>query len=188
MESKVEFNPKAIAYNDKATNMIVSGFYDPDSLEKSLAYFDSAVAIDPAYYHAYLNKANAYIQLDELSQAIASMDQALAIKPDFAEVVMGQAGLYDALGDTTTGRQHYEEALELYRQRWQSTHHYFSDTLHILLLKTLLDTTYRDKALLIADKLEAKASSEEDSISIAYFRELLPVAHRDSIAVQYREK
>jgi CHAT domain-containing protein/Flp pilus assembly protein TadD len=52
----------------------------------AIASFDKALAIQPDYHHAWINRGVALVKLGRFEEAIASYDKALAIKPENYQV------------------------------------------------------------------------------------------------------
>jgi TolB-like protein/Flp pilus assembly protein TadD len=94
---------------------------DPPSLRKALAFYEQAVALDPAFALAWarIGSANALLYSNsvptpELAQrSRQAAEKAIALAPDRAEGHQAMASMYRSQGDFEHALQEYKRALEL---------------------------------------------------------------------------
>ena len=96
------------AINERGSVLVEMKNYDA-----ALASFDKALAIQPQYAPAYLNKGNLYGALKRYDEAFAAYDKALGIEPRFPDVWLGRGNISRAL-------KRNDEALASYDMRSRS--------------------------------------------------------------------
>jgi len=91
-----------------------------ESLDRAIAFFEAAIALDPAYARAHLHLGIAldlkgdYLGIPELSErAVAAIDRALARRPDWAEAWRNRGSALISLGRADEALAAFERALAL---------------------------------------------------------------------------
>ena len=102
-------------YPNNATihNLLGSGFFQFNEIEKSLYHYKKAIQLEPKNYLILNNLGNVFIDLNEYQKAIELINSALSIRSDFAEGynTLGLA-LYKS-GDTDGSVINFQRAIEL---------------------------------------------------------------------------
>ena len=104
------------------------------SFQESLAHYNRAVEIDPAFFEARCNRGDLLARLGELPAAAADYKLALEIEPDDAAVQLGFGKMLAAEGDFAGAIPHYRQLARLIPgaaqphvllgQCYASSHHY----------------------------------------------------------------
>lgn len=71
----------------------------PGHYDQAIKQLDVALDIDPASWHAYLQRGLARQNLNQLEQALADFEHALALKPDAVEALTARAEVFRQKGD-----------------------------------------------------------------------------------------
>ena len=53
----------------------------PDRRNEALEAYDKAIAINPKYYEAWINKGNCFVRIRKYKEAVDAYDKAIEIKP-----------------------------------------------------------------------------------------------------------
>jgi tetratricopeptide (TPR) repeat protein len=110
--NKMNYNPKAIALNNKAAEYLKFQNYD-----SALLNLDKAIAVDSSYYIAYSNKSAVYCTLKDYKKALIETKKVLVIKPDLAEAWVIAGMLSDKIGDTLNAPAFYKTSIEIFERR-----------------------------------------------------------------------
>lgn len=86
-------------------------------LDGALPDFNQALALDPTYVDAYVNRSMLHNRLQNPEAALADADQALDLAPDMAEAYTSRGVAHLALGDPEAARTDWEKAAELFQQQ-----------------------------------------------------------------------
>jgi tetratricopeptide (TPR) repeat protein len=112
----MNYNPKAIALNNKAADYLKFQNYD-----SALFNLDKAIAVDSSYYIAYSNKSVVYCTLKDYKRALIETKKVLVIKPDLAESWVIADMLSDKIGDTLNATIFYKISIEIFERRIADT-------------------------------------------------------------------
>ena len=155
--------------NPNAQDLYLQGRYywnkrTPESLNKALAYFHQAIAIDPNYAEAYVGLADCYNLLREYAvmpeaeaypQAIAAAKKAIALDDSLADAHNSLAfGTFYWLFDAPTAEREFRRALSL-NPNFPLAHHWYA---------TFLMTLGRNKEALEQIELAQQLDSSSRSI------------------------
>ncbi|NJK64547.1 MAG: tetratricopeptide repeat protein [Synechococcaceae cyanobacterium SM2_3_1] len=86
-------------------------------LEGALPDFNQALALDPTYADAYVNRSMLHNRLQNPEAALADAAQALELAPDMAEAYTSRGVAHLALGDPDAAEADWEKAAELFQQQ-----------------------------------------------------------------------
>jgi len=81
----------------------------------AISYFDAAIAAEPRYVSAHLNRANALQSSDRPREAISSFDNVCALDPEHYEAHRALGFLWLALGERGRALDHFARTYELRR-------------------------------------------------------------------------
>jgi hypothetical protein len=108
-----------IAYVNRGTLL----FQEMGQLDRAVADFDKAIAlnpsnlrvyVNPSYYHAaYLNRGLVFERKGLLQRAMEDMDNALALHPDYFDAYFSRAQLFEKTGQVDKAIADYERATAL---------------------------------------------------------------------------
>jgi Flp pilus assembly protein TadD len=87
--------------------------YQLKRLEEALASYDRALAVQPAYAVALLNRGGVLVELKRFDEALVSYEQALAIQPDHAEALCNRGIVLNELKQPQAALASYDRALAL---------------------------------------------------------------------------
>lgn len=76
-EKAIRMEPTEVTYTGRAMDLIEAGAY-----ERAIADLNEALRINAKYFHAYLNRGDAYLKMREFAKAEADYRAALEIRPD----------------------------------------------------------------------------------------------------------
>lgn len=79
--------------------------------ERALAYYQSAMALDPTFSDAYLNIGSALHDLKRFADALAVYDKALASRPGWGEALFNRGNTLMALDSYVDAIQSYNDSL-----------------------------------------------------------------------------
>lgn len=94
---------------NKGTSLITLGRYD-----EALAFFDSALKVEPGYIDAYYRKALSLIGLGKYKEACANFENYLKINPRDAEVLMHKGCLLNLSGRRDEALTCFDQALSIH--------------------------------------------------------------------------
>lgn len=94
---------------NKGTSLITLGRYD-----EALAYFDSALKVEPGYIDAYYRKALALIGLGKYKEACVNFENYLNINPRDAEVLLHKGCLLNLSGRRDEALTCFDQALSIH--------------------------------------------------------------------------
>jgi tetratricopeptide (TPR) repeat protein len=87
--------------------------FNLSDLDRAIADFDKAIALNPNLAEAYYNRGTAYGRKGDLEQAIADLDKAIALKPDLAEAYNNRGIAYNNKGQFDRAIADYDKAIAL---------------------------------------------------------------------------
>ena len=82
-------------------------------------HLDKAIALNPSYTKAYLNKSVVFMQQKQFDESIAVLNTLLQAKPDLAMVFAQRGFVYKAKGDTQHAIEDFKKYLELTKDKKQ---------------------------------------------------------------------
>jgi tetratricopeptide (TPR) repeat protein len=82
-------------------------------VDRAIADYTKAIAIDQKYSNAYNNRGLAYYRKSEVDRAIADYDKAIAIDPKYAYAYNGRGAAYQKKGEVDRAIADYRKALEI---------------------------------------------------------------------------
>jgi len=102
-------------YSEAATARYMEGQSDIASgnYSEAVAAFDAAIALEPEYYEAWNEKADAYNRNEQFNEALAASDKALAINPDYVNGWINRGYILYNLGRQSDELSAYESALAI---------------------------------------------------------------------------
>ncbi len=100
--------PTAETCNESGIALLDSGHFDA-----ALAVFDRAIAIDPAFAPAYVNRGNAQSDLNRFEAALESYEQAIMLGPESADIYIHRGNALSALKRHESALDSYERAITL---------------------------------------------------------------------------
>ncbi|MFQ5750972.1 MAG: tetratricopeptide repeat protein, partial [bacterium] len=87
--------------------------YNTEDCQKKITYFTKALAIEPTFLPAYINRGVCYDNLEQYENAIQDYSEALNIKPGYALVYNYRGMSYNSLGKFEAAMQDYNKALKI---------------------------------------------------------------------------
>ena len=81
--------------------------------DDALANFDKAIALNPGYVEAYLNRGSILLQHAQFVGALASFDNALKINPDYSEAHSNRGNALQKLGQLEEAIVSHKNALRI---------------------------------------------------------------------------
>ena len=99
---------KAYAYNTRGMLETARG-----RLAEAAEDFDSAIALNPGYVAAYMNRADAHVGGGRHALAIEDLDRAIELAPDFALAHYRRGVAHSELGDIEQAIASYNTAIDL---------------------------------------------------------------------------
>jgi len=106
--------PEDALYNDNAGTLSVTIALkrrDPEMARRSIAYFEKAIAADPAVASVYNGLAGAQRILGQRDEAIANWEKAIALDPSFDMAIFNLAVAYLERGDKAKALESCEKYL-----------------------------------------------------------------------------
>ncbi len=86
-------------------------YYQRGDLNRALAEYDQALAIDPNNVEAHSNRTIVYTIKKDFNRALADINEALTINPNDAEVYNNRGNVYNAMEDLNRALMDYNEAI-----------------------------------------------------------------------------
>ena len=99
---------QAIEYYNRGNAYLSEG-----DLDRAIADYDQAIALDPEDAKAYFHRGLAYARKGDLDRAIADYDQAIVLDPQYADAYFNRGVDYADKGDFDRAIADLERALEL---------------------------------------------------------------------------
>ena len=93
-------------FTNRGIDLFLTGSY-----EEALSYFDNALAIDPNYIYALLNKGNTLSDLGREQDAISYFDKALTVDPNNPDVLNSKGISLAHLGNYKLAISYYDKTL-----------------------------------------------------------------------------
>jgi tetratricopeptide (TPR) repeat protein len=102
-----------------------TAYADGGDLDRAIADFDQAIAVDPNFAGAFFNRGLVYIQKGDLERAVADFSQVIGLDPGHAGAHALRGMVYARVGEREKAISDLERSLELglepdARQRAQS--------------------------------------------------------------------
>lgn len=114
------------AYSDEAANAFGRGtdLVNAEDYPGAIASFDHAISLEPEYFEAWDNKADALNRAGEYSDALIASEKSLKINPEYVRgwinrgQILYNIGYYyeDVLGDPDKAEEYYLEQLHAFEQ------------------------------------------------------------------------
>ena len=102
------YDSRAVQYNSEGYN-----FYKLGKYTEAVASYDKAIAIDPNYTTAWINRGVALGNLGQYSDEIASYDKAIAIDPNNTDVWNNRGSAQGEHGQYTEAIASFEKAIAI---------------------------------------------------------------------------
>jgi tetratricopeptide (TPR) repeat protein len=106
-DEAIRLGPTAARYYGRGTALLLKG-----ELTRALADFDAAIALQPEFAEALVNRAGALIRLGRFDAAMPDVDTAIRLRPDIAEAFAQRGSLYERRGEYESARADYEAAVK----------------------------------------------------------------------------
>jgi len=140
-------------------------YYYRGDYDRSIANYDQAIQLKPAYAEAHNNRGVAYLAKGDYDRAIADFNQAIQLQPDDATAYNNRGGAYRAKGDYDRAIADYGQAIKLepdYAEAYSNRGVAYAekgdrgqaiaDFDQAILLKPDLAEAYNNRGLACADK------------------------------------
>jgi protein O-mannosyl-transferase len=88
-------------------------FGEREQLDTAIAYYDKAIAMDPAYYKAYENRGYIFEKRGQLDKAIDDYNRAIAMKPTRYRPYYNRGFVFWKMGQFDMALADYDKALAL---------------------------------------------------------------------------
>ena len=100
---------RASAYNNRG-----SGYIKKGQLDRAIADYDKAIALDPNYAAAYNNRGLIYQKKGEVDRAIADYDKAIKLDPNIAAAYRNRGlVVYNGKGEVDQAIADFRKVLEI---------------------------------------------------------------------------
>ena len=105
----------ALSDNDEAVEYYQSGvdFADMGDYRRAIQEYDQAIALDPEFHGAYLNRGNIYLRFGDYQSAIRDYSRAIEIDPDAPGAYDNRGNAYAALGQYDRALRDHTQAIEV---------------------------------------------------------------------------
>ena len=97
----------------QAYNNLGLTFIDMGRVDRAMAEFDKALAVDPGFYEAYNNRGGALDKMGQPDKAVADFDKAIALNPRYAEAYYNRGIAYGKTGLLDNSIKSFDKALEI---------------------------------------------------------------------------
>jgi tetratricopeptide (TPR) repeat protein len=98
----------AVGFFDTGFNAFINGNFDT-----ALENYNKAIAVDPKYTRAFVEKGNVLIKLNRSEEAISAYDSALALEKNLAIVWNSRGEALLTLGRYPEARDSFDKALQI---------------------------------------------------------------------------
>jgi len=102
---------RATAYTNRGL-----AYYDKGEVERAIADFDKAIALNPKDAIAYTNRGLAYSEKGDYDSAIADYDKAIVLDPKLALAYTARGLAYEKKGEYDKAIADYTQAIADYRK------------------------------------------------------------------------
>jgi len=111
--SSVITGPARSTYSTEAIELDNKGFdaFTGGNNETALSYYNQALAADPAYTRAWINKGDLLARLNRSEEAVASYDAALSLEPELPLVLNSRGEALMSLGRYNDALDSFEKAV-----------------------------------------------------------------------------
>jgi len=96
-------------------------FLNTDQVDKAIADFDRAIALDPYFSDAFLNRGNAFEKKGKFDEAIENFDKAAALNPSY-EAYFNRGITFEKMGRLDESIADYDQAIALNPSRHEAYH------------------------------------------------------------------
>jgi lipoprotein NlpI len=96
-------------------------FLNTDQVDKAIEDFDMAIALDPYYGDALLNRGNAFEKKGEFDKAIEDFDKAIALRTSY-EAYFNRGITFEKMGLLDKAIADYDKAIALDPSRYEAYH------------------------------------------------------------------
>ncbi len=90
-----------------------NAYYLKREVDRAIADFDKAIALNPEYVDAYVNRGNVYRRKGDFDRAIADHTKAIALNPNVAEAYYNRGLAYARKGEVDHAIVDYDKAIAL---------------------------------------------------------------------------
>ena len=98
----------SIAYDNRGANFARMG-----QLDKAVADYDKAIALNPSHFKAYYNRGVAFARMGQLDKAVADYDKAIALNPSDPEVYNNRGAAFARMGQLGKAVADFDKAIAL---------------------------------------------------------------------------
>jgi tetratricopeptide (TPR) repeat protein len=88
-------------------------FGERKQFDKAIAYYDQAIALDPAYYEAYENRGFIFEKMGQLDRAIGDYNTVIALKPDRYRAYYNRGIAFGKKGQLDMALADYDQVIAL---------------------------------------------------------------------------
>jgi tetratricopeptide (TPR) repeat protein len=99
---------RAVAYHNRGL-----AYYRKGELDRAIADYAEAIALNPKYVKAYTGRGNAYKNKGEYDRAIIDYTKAIALDPNYVPAYGNRGLAYQKKGDKEQAIADYRKALEI---------------------------------------------------------------------------
>lgn len=120
-ELHIDLGPNtANSGSDQVTSTVAVTLYNrgnghrlKGNVDRAIADYNAAIALDPKYAHAYNNRGGAYMAKGDLDRAMADLNQAIAIDPKYAEAYCNRSIAHQTKGEFDRAIADADQAIAL---------------------------------------------------------------------------
>lgn len=142
---KYVINQKARQLNDSACALTMN-FIDSLRYVKAISLLNQATAIDSNYFNAYWNKFVFQNEIKQYGNSIETGKQLIKLKPNSPDTYGLLGTTYYLIGDSTSAKKYYNEALVLYDK--------VLDTMDVKNKSYGVETMLKGNTLIMLDRYE----------------------------------
>ena len=99
--------------NPEFLNILAIIYFQLNDYKRSVDYWKEAAKLNPSYYDAHNNLANALLKLKQYQEALTSFEKALRIKPESYDVCNNIGNVKSKLGELNQALLSYEKSIEI---------------------------------------------------------------------------
>jgi len=99
---------RSFAYTNRG-----NAYDDKGEVDRAIADYTKAIALDPNYAIAYTNRGAAYYSKGEVDRAIADFDETIKRNPNYAITYTNRGYAYEKKGDKDQAIADFRKALEI---------------------------------------------------------------------------
>jgi Tfp pilus assembly protein PilF len=94
-------------------------FLNTDQVDKAIEDFDTAIALDPYFSEAFLNRGSAFEKIRKFDKAIENFDKAIALRPSY-EAYFNRGITFEKMGLLDKAIADYDKAISLNPSRYEA--------------------------------------------------------------------